>query len=137
MGDRLSEPATNALNYAVFLVKAYGAKLWIVHVIEGPLWYGANATAVLYLEAAQKEAERHLPVLEKQLAERELTAFDLRQVTGMPSEQINKVAQEAAADMVVVGTRGRSGLGTILLGSTAERVIKGAPLSGTRCAGEP
>jgi nucleotide-binding universal stress UspA family protein len=45
----------------------------------------------------------------------------------MPSEQIDKFAQEVAADLIVVGTRGRSRLETILLGSTAERVIKAAP----------
>ena len=48
-------------------------------------------------------------------------------MVGIPSEQITKAAQDTGADLVIVGTRGRTALETILLGSTAERIIKGAP----------
>jgi nucleotide-binding universal stress UspA family protein len=122
-----SECAIEAQDYAVFLAQAYEAKLYIVHVPESPLWLGSNAATVVYLEEAQKDGERRLGELEKQLADSGLKGVEVRHVVGIPSEQINAVAREVAADLVVIGTHGRTGLGHIVLGSTAERVIKGAP----------
>jgi nucleotide-binding universal stress UspA family protein len=47
--------------------------------------------------------------------------------TGLPSEEVNSIALAEDADMIVVGTRGKSGLAHVLLGSTAERLIRTAP----------
>src|SRR5579884_4294741 len=122
-----SDAARHAQESAVMLAKAYEATLHVVHVPESPLWLGSNAATIVYLEQAQKDGERQLADLEQQLARRGLTRVDVRQPIGMPSEQITKAAQEIGAELVVVGTRGRTDLETILLGSTAERVIKAAP----------
>ena len=48
-------------------------------------------------------------------------------VNGIPSERVIAAAQSEEADLIVVGTRGKSGLAHVLLGSTAERVIRSAP----------
>ncbi|MGH7229845.1 MAG: universal stress protein [Nitrospiraceae bacterium] len=122
-----SESAINAQDYAVFLARAYEAKLQVVHVSERPLWFRPSAPAALYLEQAREEAALQLVQLEKHLVESGLAGAQCRLVLGIPSEQINAQAREMAADLVVVGTHGRTGLDHILLGSTAERVIKGAP----------
>ena len=47
--------------------------------------------------------------------------------TGRPYEEICKLAREIAADLIVMPTRGYSGLKRVLLGSTTERVIRHAP----------
>ena len=47
--------------------------------------------------------------------------------TGVPFEEIVKVADDERADMIVMGTHGRSRLNRVLLGSVAERVIRLAP----------
>jgi nucleotide-binding universal stress UspA family protein len=47
--------------------------------------------------------------------------------TGIPSEEVITAARAEDSDLIVVGTRGKTGLAHILLGSTAERVIRGAP----------
>jgi nucleotide-binding universal stress UspA family protein len=47
--------------------------------------------------------------------------------TGVPSEEVIAAAQAEDADLVIVGTRGKSGLAHVLLGSTAERGIRMAP----------
>jgi nucleotide-binding universal stress UspA family protein len=49
-----------------------------------------------------------------------------RVVEGRPDEAIVKAAEEAGADLIVVGSHGRTGLKRILLGSVAERVIGNA-----------
>jgi nucleotide-binding universal stress UspA family protein len=54
-------------------------------------------------------------------------AVTTRTATGMPSEEIIAAALAEKADLIIVGTRGRSGLTHVLLGSTAERVIRMAP----------
>jgi nucleotide-binding universal stress UspA family protein len=47
--------------------------------------------------------------------------------SGIPSEEVIAAAQAEDSDLIVVGTRGKTGLAHVLLGSTAERVIRGAP----------
>lgn len=50
-----------------------------------------------------------------------------RMATGIPSEEVIAAARAEDSDLIVVGTRGKTGLAHVLLGSTAERVIRGAP----------
>ena len=47
--------------------------------------------------------------------------------TGIPSEEVITAARAEDSDLIVVGTRGKTGLAHVLLGSTDERVIRGAP----------
>jgi nucleotide-binding universal stress UspA family protein len=122
-----SECAGKAQNYAAFLAKAYEANLHVLHIMESPLWFASNAATIVYLEQAQMEGARQLATIEQQLEDSGVKAMDVRQLAGIPSEEIKKTAQDTEADLVVVGTRGRTGLEAILLGSTAERVIKDAP----------
>ncbi|BFU94407.1 MAG: universal stress protein [Nitrospira sp.] len=123
-----SDCASRAQEYAVFLAKANEAKVCVLHVLESPspLLFGSQA-ATTYLEQMQKEGERQLAAIEQQLTHSGLTGVEVRQMVGIPSEQIKKAAQDIGAEVVVVGTSGRTALDMILLGSTAERVIKDAP----------
>jgi len=54
-------------------------------------------------------------------------AATTRIATGLPSDEVVTEALAEDADMVIVGTRGNSGLAHVLLGSTAERLIRSAP----------
>jgi nucleotide-binding universal stress UspA family protein len=54
-------------------------------------------------------------------------AITTRIEIGIPSQAVQAVAQATAADLVVVGTHGRTGLDHVLIGSTAERVVRIAP----------
>ena len=47
--------------------------------------------------------------------------------TGEPAHTIHEVAQELGADMICMGSHGRRGLQRLLLGSTAQRVLRHAP----------
>jgi universal stress protein A len=48
-------------------------------------------------------------------------------IEGQPAAEIVDLAQRLPADVVVIGTHGRTGIGHLLLGSVAERVIRRAP----------
>ena len=67
----------------------------------------------------EKAAHRDLPAL---------TAASGRLVSGLPAGRIADVAAETSARLVVVGSRGRTGLDSILLGSVAERVAQICPV---------
>jgi nucleotide-binding universal stress UspA family protein len=46
---------------------------------------------------------------------------------GDPAAEILRLAQEARVDLIVMGMHGRTGLGRLLMGSVAERVVRQAP----------
>jgi nucleotide-binding universal stress UspA family protein len=79
-----------------------------------------------YLADLLKNASSQLVDL-KGRAERRGIAVTTRVATGIPSEEVITVARAEDPDLIVVGTRGKTGLAHVLLGSTAERVIRGAP----------
>ena len=52
--------------------------------------------------------------------------FETALTTGVPFEEIQHMAKERAADLIVIGTHGRTGLDHLIFGSTAERVVRSA-----------
>ena len=122
-----SECAGQALEYAAFLAGAYSAPVELLHVVEVLSDIDLDSVAsTQYFEFCRKQAERPLDELATYLAEVGLAAkWRLR--LGIPSQQINAAATDCGADLVVLGTHGRTGLVDIALGSTAERVVRGAP----------
>ena len=49
-------------------------------------------------------------------------------VSGLAYDEIIKQAQHANADLIVLGTQGRTGLDHVLFGSTAEKVVRKSPI---------
>ena len=80
----------------------------------------------IYLADLLKRVSSQLVDL-KGRAERRGIAVTTRVATGIPSEEVIAAARAEDSDLIVVGTRGKTGLAHVLLGSTAERVIRGAP----------
>jgi nucleotide-binding universal stress UspA family protein len=79
-----------------------------------------------YLADLLKTASSKLVDL-KGRAERRGIAVTTRVAKGIPSEEVIAAAKAEESDLIIVGTRGKTGLAHVLLGSTAERVIRGAP----------
>lgn len=119
--------AARAEDYALFLASAWKAGLDAVSVLEFPP--GMNPEYPInkvYLGQLRKEADRHLERLADRASQVGLSVKK-QVVIGIPSQKIIAIAGEHGDDLVVVGTHGRSGLEHVLLGSTAERVIRSAP----------
>lgn len=122
-----SECARRAVEYGVCVARAWSAHVDLLYVVEVLPGLGFEAPFVdPLLEVRRKEATSLLEELRTGV-KREGLAVDWRLREGIPSGQIEQVAVEQRADLVVVGTHGRTGLDHIMLGSTAERVIKQAP----------
>jgi nucleotide-binding universal stress UspA family protein len=79
-----------------------------------------------YLANLLKQGSSQLVDL-KGRTERRGMAVSTRVATGIPSEEVITAAWAEDSDLIIVGTRGKTGLAHVLLGSTAERVIRGAP----------
>lgn len=119
--------AEQAADYAGFLGQVCPAAVDILHVIEVPP--GLHSDAALaegYFDQRRKQAEQPLDELVRRLVSMGVAAR-WRQQLGLPSRLINQAAEELGADLVTVGAYGRTGLSDILLGSTAQRVVEGAP----------
>lgn len=105
------------------LAAKWGAKLVIVHVEPAPLVLGGGE-----MHYGMAEPIRH--VVAQQLSQVRPTEPNVvcehRLMMGEPAESILRAAQEAKADMIVMGTHGRTGLTRLLMGSVAEAVVREA-----------
>jgi nucleotide-binding universal stress UspA family protein len=122
-----SKEAARAQEVAVFWARACRAGLDILSVLEAPPGmdpgYQVNQ---LYLDQLQKEAGRVMDRVAREAGDCGVAA-KTRMLRGIPIQQINETAAELKSDLIVMGTRGRTGLAHVLLGSTAEGVVRGAP----------
>ena len=119
--------ARRAEDYACTLACSWRASLTVLSVAEFPPGLNPDyAVNQQYLADLLKHASSQLVDL-KSRAERRGIAVTTRVATGIPSEEVITAARAEDSDLIVVGTRGKTGLAHVLLGSTAERVIRGAP----------
>jgi nucleotide-binding universal stress UspA family protein len=121
-----SHCAARALEYALAITSWWKAELHVLHILEFlPGMNPEYAVNQMYLEQLRKEATHHVNDIEKRAAE---AGLSIRTTIGLgiPSERIEAVAGELGADLIVMGTHGRTGLEHVLIGSTAERVVRTA-----------
>jgi nucleotide-binding universal stress UspA family protein len=124
-----SESAARAEREAVQLAKALGAQLILAHIgTDATLWREGVSTPEMraLVERQRKWATDSLAARAAALAAEGVTARAVVKA-GVPWKEIVHLAAEEHADMIVMGTQGRTGLEHLLLGSVAERVVRTAP----------
>ena len=110
-----------ALAYAVPFAKQFGAELTLLHVVQP--YPPVPGMAPLDGELIP-DLEKRLEVIRSTVdAEVPSEAMLLR---GDPHLEIAKAAEKFGADLIILSTHGRTGLAHVLLGSTAERVVRHA-----------
>ena len=122
-----SDYSKAALDYATFLAEEFGATLTLVHAVE-PYVYPEDLSAGYTID----QIDAHWMEKDKE----KLEALGRTIKAGIPSSvvvtmgpawnQIVEMAKTWKADMIVIGTHGRTGLKHVVLGSTAERVVRHA-----------
>ncbi|MGH8510931.1 MAG: universal stress protein [Gammaproteobacteria bacterium] len=123
-----SKPSARALEYALALAERLGAQVDVVHAYEPPVYAVADGTVelfpYLYLEEglAKGLRERLEQFVKDTAAEAPTTTVHLAE--GVPYLQIVEFAKQQQADLIVIGTHGRTGLSHMILGSVAERVVR-------------
>ncbi len=132
VGTDFSVCAARALSFAVSLASSQGAKVHIVHVLVEPVQAFDVAGALPYLDVStQKEWEE---ATKKRLAaavasaEKRGVHATSEFLWGRPSDAIIDASKRAKASLVVLGTHGRNAFEKLLIGSTAERVVRLCPV---------
>ncbi len=124
-----SSHADSALGTALEIAREHGAKLHLVHAYELPLGavtpYGVAIPQTLEVDVRDAAARR----LEKaaQKVRDAGVGCETHLAVGPASDAIVEIAENVGADLIVMGTRGLTGLQHVLLGSVAERTVRLAP----------
>jgi len=123
-----SDLADTVVDQAIDLAKQLGASLILVHSYEIPIYGFPDGVLVAPADVASRigaAAQSELDAIARSHADRGVAITTVLRM-GPAWDEINSVAAEQLADLIVVGTHGRRGLSRALLGSTAERVIRTA-----------
>lgn len=110
-----SEFALRAEDIAIAIAEKFKAKIVAVHIIDEKLIYPFED-----LEDEGKE------ILEKTAlkGEKQDVTVDQVLIVGNPTRDMAKIVEKTGAELVVIGTHGKTGLTKILMGSVAENAIK-------------
>ena len=132
-----SDSSQSAADYAITLAKLTGAHLHVLHVINE---LDEHQRVMIPREAFQ--------ILERELgiqAAKELDLFSKEQAgdlttttyaeVGAPFQIILETSEKVNADLIVMGTHGRTGMEHVIVGSTAERIVRSSrvPVLTVRC----
>ncbi|MCK4502228.1 MAG: universal stress protein [Desulfuromonadales bacterium] len=122
-----SESSDNAFKMALSMAQSFSARLLILHVINEPVDLRGFYVPHISFEKLEEEIEAGAQKMMESFCNINMVNFkdyDCLIVSGLPYEQIIGQAEEKGADMIVLGTNGRTGLDHILFGSTAEKVVR-------------
>jgi len=139
-----SESSDIAFRLACSLAKAHGGKVHVLHVAKHLIISPVEGVVPPEPEQYQEELTARLHEMR---AEDPGTPVEHRLLFGAdPIAEILRVAQAIKADLIVMGTHGRTGLGRFVMGSVAEQVVRRAscpvvtvkkPLPETCSSGKP
>lgn len=123
-----SERSVETLRLAAEIAKQFGANLHLAHVFEPDIAYTTVMAIPLALPPVDvaQGVRRHLKDVAKKIGAESLPTF-IHAVKGKPFEEICGLARQLKIDLIVVPTRGNTGLKHLLLGSTAERIVRYSP----------
>ncbi len=126
-----SENSLPALNHAIAYAKAFDAELLIIHVINSSqLGYSSLGEGVpLDMRAAldniQQSVEKALKVIAQDCGREVATVYTFACI-GSPAYEIVRFADEHSVGLIVTGTHGWTGFKHLIMGSTAENVVRTA-----------
>jgi nucleotide-binding universal stress UspA family protein len=123
-----TETSNHALEWAIGIAAPFRAKVTVMHAYEIPVVGFPDGAIIATPDLAARISEASQTALDK-LVDRWRTAgtsIDAILREGIIDEEINAVADEISASLIVIGTHGRRGLARALLGSVAENVIRTA-----------
>jgi nucleotide-binding universal stress UspA family protein len=126
-----SENSLYAFQYAFSMARKYEALLAIVHVINEPVDLRGFYVPHISFESLEEEIEEGARKMMDKFCRVHVQDYDRYEtfiVPGIPYDEIIKKAQELSADLIIMGTHGRSGLDHVLFGSTAEKVVRKSPV---------
>jgi universal stress protein A len=116
-----SSCSKKALEYAIPFAEQFCAELTLLHVLQS--YTPMLEIAIVHLETVE-DANQELEKLRQIIPETVRSNSALRR--GEPHQEIVGVAKELDIDLIILSTHGRSGLTQLVIGGTAERVVRHA-----------
>ena len=115
-----SEASHKAIPLAAELAREDGARIVIAHIEEDVVGKGGGPVA-----ATEDEIQAEIRKRAEELSAGGIdTSVEMRSVMlGGPAHPIAEIAEEAGADLIVVGTHGHTAVGGMLLGSVTHRLL--------------
>jgi universal stress protein A len=131
VGIDFSEHSQRALDEAVGLAQQFGAEVTLFHCFELPIpAFGRHPSATVppesYVDAVREAALQSIRLWGEMAKEKGVRVKE-EISAGFAANEIAVLAEKIRADLIVIGTRGRTGFKHVLLGSVAERTIRLAP----------
>ena len=136
-----SAHSDKAVRYAVTLVKRFGARVSLLHVVEDPFVTGAWQSEAFVptmpelLDQLKKAAAAQLADVKAGVAAQGVVA-ETTVIQGQPARAIVDEATAGHLDLIVMGTHGRSGLSHAFLGSSVQQRAS-CSASGATSTGRP
>jgi nucleotide-binding universal stress UspA family protein len=128
VGTDFSAVADHALEQALDLAEQLQAKITLVHAYEIPIYGFPDGILVATTDLGLQMSRAAQAGLTASIDKHKGRGIEIFSVLrdGPPWEEINAVAADVQADLIVVGTHGRRGIARALLGSVAERILRTA-----------
>lgn len=129
-----SPTSTSGLDEAIKLAQRLGARIRLMHVVdEMPLAVSAEGFGAMsgdLLTMLREAGEQVLEQARARVAAAGVTVdvVLLDSLTGRLSDHVVAQARDWPAELIVIGTHGRRGVGRMVLGSDAEQVLRQAPV---------
>jgi universal stress protein A len=127
-----SECADKAFRWALALAERWRCRLVLCHVVPSPtlspLVFGLNLTQAELAVKLQADANARVQEFITSVASTTVR-IEAQVAIGEPFHEICQMAERENANLIIMGSHGRTGLSHVLLGSVAERVVRHAPCS--------
>ena len=129
-----SPTSSRGLQEAILLAKLAGARIKLLHVVdEISFMSSVEAAMALTAEMVQLLKEGGEQVLQEASTQVRAAALEVEtelveSYTGRVSDLVIEKAREWGAQLIVLGTHGRRGVGRMLLGSDAEQILRQSPV---------
>lgn len=128
-----SDCSAQALKHALVLRTHLGARVDVIHTFEVPTFIPPHVVVLMgevdapLSEHAERHATEQLNDFLSKMGVADEPSVSRRVVLGPPALTILDVVEEEKHDLIVMGTHGRSGFARLVMGSTAEKVLRAAP----------
>ena len=119
-----SRQSDRGIAYARDLADQFGASLHLLHVVNRPLLAEGLAAEALISEEFESDLVRDA---ETRMRKRAPDAASTDVIFGYAAKAIVEHAARVGADLIVMGSHGRTGVAHMMLGSVAEAVVRTAP----------
>lgn len=126
-----SESSDYAFGKALILAREFNARLLLLHVINEPVDLRGFYVPHISFDKLEEEIEEGAQKMMEKFCRthiRDYNNFESFIVPGIPYDEVIKKAVAESADLIVMGTHGRTGLDHVLFGSTAEKVVRKSPV---------